>query len=74
MKKRDQRDYLRDIVDSINDVDDFIRGMSFEEFKKDKKTVNAVVRSVEIIGEATKKIRKTLKDGHKEVPWKKWRA
>jgi len=71
LRKRDQRDYLKDIIDSINDIDDFIRGMCFEEFRKDKKTINAVVRSIEIIGEATKKIRKSLKDRHKEVPWKK---
>lgn len=71
MRKRDQRDYLRDIIVSIDDISDFIGGMSFDEFKRDKKTVNAVVRSIEIIGEATKKIRESLKDGHKEVPWKK---
>jgi len=71
MKRRDYRDYIKDILDSINDIENFIRGMSFENFKRDRKTINAVVRSVEVIGEATKKIPKTLKDKHKEVPWKK---
>lgn len=71
MKRRDYRDYLQDIIDSINDIESFIRGMSFEGFKKDRKTINAVVRSIEIIGEATKRISKTLKDKHREVPWKK---
>jgi len=71
MKKRDYRDYLKDILDSINDIGDFIRDMSFEEFRKDKKTINAVVRSIEVIGEATKKISRALKDKHKDVPWKK---
>jgi len=71
MKKRDYRDYLKDILDSINDIRDFIRDMSFEEFRRDKKTINAVVRSIEVIGEATKKIPRALKDKHKNVPWKK---
>lgn len=71
MKRRDYRDYLQDIIDSINDIEDFIRGMGFEDFKRDRKTINAVVRSIEIIGEATKKIPKALKDKHREVPWKK---
>jgi len=71
MKRRDYRDYIKDILDSINDIENFIRGMSFEDFKRDRKTINAVVRSIEVIGEATKKIPKTLKDKHREVPWKK---
>ncbi len=71
MRKRDYRDYLKDILDSIDDIESFIGGMSFEEFKKDKKTINAVVRSIEVIGEATKNIPRTLKDKHKEIPWKR---
>jgi len=71
MKRRDYRDYIKDVLDSVNDIESFIRDMSFEDFKRDRKTINAVVRSIEVIGEATKKIPKTLKDKHREVPWKK---
>jgi uncharacterized protein with HEPN domain len=70
MRGRDYRDYLQDILDSINDIASFIMGMGFEEFKRDKKTVNAVVRSIEVIGEASKKIPRTLKAKHKGIPWK----
>lgn len=70
MKQRDYRDYLQDILDSISDIDNFIGSMSFEEFKKDKKTVNAVVRSIEIIGEASKKIPNALRAKYKALPWK----
>jgi uncharacterized protein with HEPN domain len=45
--------------------------MSYEDFKKDKKTLNAVVRSIEIIGEASKNIPGALKAKHKELPWKR---
>lgn len=71
MRKRDYRDYIRDILESINDIESFIKGMSFEEFKMDKKTINAVVRSIEIIGEAAKKIPASLRNKHPNIPWKK---
>jgi uncharacterized protein with HEPN domain len=45
--------------------------MSFEDFKRDKKTIYAVVRGIEVMGEAAKKIPKTLKDKYREIPWKK---
>jgi uncharacterized protein with HEPN domain len=44
MRKRDYRDYLQDIIDSINDIEDFTKNMSFEDFARDKKTINAVIR------------------------------
>ena len=71
MRKRDYRDYMQDISDSVADIISFIEGMTFEEFIKDKKTINAVVRSIEVIGEATKKIPETLKNKYSEIPWKK---
>lgn len=71
MKKRDSKDFLQDILNSVNDIEDFVGSMSFEQFAVDKKTVNAVVRSIEIIGEATKNISDSLKEKHKELPWKK---
>ena len=49
MKKREYRDYLNDIFQAITDVASFIEGMSYKEFLRDRKTVNAVVRSIEII-------------------------
>ena len=45
--------------------------MGYDEFVCDRKTVNAVVRSIEIIGEATKNIPESLKNKHPQIPWKK---
>jgi len=71
MRKRDYRDYLKDIIDSINDIESFTENMTFEDFAKDKKTINAVIRSIEVIGEAAKNIPKTIKDKYPSIPWKK---
>lgn len=45
--------------------------MSFEDFARDKKTINAVIRSLEVIGEATKNIPKSIRDKHPSIPWRK---
>ncbi len=71
MRKRDYRDYLQDIIDSINDIESFTKNMTYEDFTKDRKTINAIIRSIEVIGEAAKKIPKSIRDKHPDVPWKK---
>lgn len=71
MKKRVYGDYIQDILDSINDLENFTQNITFEEFIEDKKTINAVTRSTEIIGEAAKKIPKSIKDKYPAIPWKK---
>ena len=44
MKERIYSDYIQDILDTIADVEEFVSGLSFEDFKKDKKTLYAVIR------------------------------
>jgi len=44
--------------------------MSFEEFEKDQKTIDAVIRNFEIIGEASNKLPKEFREKHPDVPWK----
>ena len=53
---RDYRLYLDDILESINKIFSFVRDMDFERFSADAKTVDAVARNLEIIGEAAKNI------------------
>lgn len=71
MRKRDVTDFLQDIIDAIDNIEEYVGEMSFEQFVKDKKTVDAVVRNIEIIGEATKNIPDSLKAKYKEVPWRR---
>jgi hypothetical protein len=48
--------YLKDILQNMRDAEEFIQGMSFKQFEADKRTLNAVLRSVEVIGEAAKNV------------------
>lgn len=67
---REYVDYLRDIVDAIEKAERFIEGMDFARFSSDDKTTFAVVRALEIIGEATKKIPDDVKEAHPDLPWR----
>ncbi|HDQ04540.1 MAG TPA: DUF86 domain-containing protein [Deltaproteobacteria bacterium] len=70
-ENREIVDFIEDILVSISDVEAFTKGMSFEDFAQDKKTIYAVIRSLEVLGEATKRIPKTIRAKHPEVPWDK---
>jgi uncharacterized protein with HEPN domain len=70
-KGREIADYLDDIRTAIAEVEEFTRGMTFVEFAADKKTINAVIRSLEVLGEATKGIPATFRKKHPDIPWSK---
>jgi len=67
---RTDKGYIKDILDAIKKIDEFVENISYEEFLKDVKTRYIVVRALEIIGEAVKSISDELKDKHPKVPWK----
>jgi len=62
-------DYLEDISSAILDIRSFVHEMSAEGFMADKKTANAVVRSLEVIGEATGKIPMDVRIRYPDIPW-----
>ena len=68
--KRTYRDYVEDILSSIQEIEEFTGGMDIEDFVSDRKTVNAVIRSLEVMGEAVKKIPSYIRDKYSEIPWK----
>lgn len=68
---RDVTDYIDDILTAIGDIAEFTAGMSFEAFAADKKTANAVIRSLEVIGEAAKRIPSSLRSRYPDIPWNK---
>ncbi len=67
---RKHRDYLEDIAGEIRKVAQFIKEFSFEQFRVDEKTVYAVIRAIEIIGEASKKVPDEIKQNQPSVPWR----
>ncbi len=69
MSKRLPKLYLEDISNSISNIEDYTKGITFKDFAQDKKTIDAVVRNLEIIGEASKNIPEKFREGHNEIPW-----
>jgi uncharacterized protein with HEPN domain len=71
MKQKIYTDYIQDILNSIEEIENFSTGLSFNKFMRDKKTINAVIRSLEVIGEASKNIPKQIRNNHPDIPWAK---
>lgn len=70
MSERTYLDFLQDIVYCLEKAQSFIAGMTFEEFSTDEKTHFAVVRALEIVGEATKKLPPDLRGRYPTLPWR----
>jgi len=67
--KRDEA-YLKDMLDAISDIEAFIANVNEAAFYQNKEKKYAIVRALEIIGEAAKNVSKELRAEHKYVPWK----
>jgi len=70
MSERTDSDFLSDIQEAIRRVVEYTAGMTYQAFLEDTKTQDAVVRNLEIIGEATKSLSKNLRERYPKVPWK----
>lgn len=71
MKKaeRTYRLYLDDMDLAMERIAEYIGNLSFIEFKRDYKTVDAVIRNFEVIGEASKNLPSEIKEKYPEIPW-----
>jgi len=70
MSKRRDQDFLNDICEAIQRIVTYTKGMTTRRFLKDLKTQDAVVRNLEVIGEATKNLSSRLRKTYPQVPWK----
>ena len=64
-----QEQYLRDVLQAMEEAESFLAGLSYEEFAQDEKTQNAVQWSLMVVGEAAKKLRPELREKAKSLPW-----
>ena len=74
MSPRDWRERVRDILDAIAEIQTFTRGMDFDAFCADAKTLKAVELDFIVIGEAASQIPEDVEEAYPQVPWSLMRA
>jgi len=74
MPDRDWRLRLYDIAEALDAIEGYISGRTFESFGEDRRTVDAVVRNLGIVGEAAGALPREFRDRHVEIPWDDVRA
>lgn len=67
---RDHRLYIDDILSAIASIREYTSDIGFPEFSRDKKTQNAVVRNLEVIGEAAARLTESIRESTPEVEWR----
>jgi uncharacterized protein with HEPN domain len=68
---RDYRLYLEDILAAAQKIESYTEGLSFQQFIQDEMRLDAALRNLEIIGEATKNLPSELRDKYPDVDWRK---
>lgn len=71
MSKRPTKTLVIDMLDCIEKIELYISGMKFDEFLVDSKTIDAVIRNVQVIGEAASRIPSEFRASHPDIEWNK---
>jgi len=69
--KKDPKIFIEHILESIERIEEYIKGITKDEFLSSRKTQDAVIRRIEVIGEAVKNIPDEIKEKYPDIPWRK---
>ncbi len=67
---KDSLVYIDNILDAMEKAEAFVSGMEYNQFEKDTRTVFPVIRTLEIIGEAVKRLPSEFRERYPHIPWK----
>jgi uncharacterized protein with HEPN domain len=68
--KKDDSVYLRHILDAISRIEEYTQSIRYGDFMDNHLIQDGVIRQIEIIGEATKRLSKGIRERYLEIPWK----
>ncbi len=68
---RDDKTYLKHILDAIESIEDYIGQTAYEQFASNKMMLDAVIRELEIIGEAVNNLSRQFRDSHSQILWRR---
>jgi uncharacterized protein with HEPN domain len=71
---RDWKTRLQDVIDAVTRIERYTQGMTSNAFRADDRTVDAVVRNLIVLGEASRHIPEDVEQRHPEVPWDRMRG
>jgi len=69
--KKDPKVYLEEIIESIDRIEEYIKGMNYENLEENQAIQDAVMRRLQIIAEAAKRIDESIKTTNSHIPWAK---
>ena len=69
--KKDPKIFIEHILESIERIEEYVKGVTKDEFLSSRKTQDAVIRRIEVIGEAVKNIPDEIKEKYPDIPWRK---
>lgn len=71
MKRRNNRLFIEDILEAMGKIKRYIKGLTYETFIKNEIVIDAVIRNLEVIGEASRNIPEQVREKYAEIPWKR---
>jgi len=71
MRRKNHKLFVEDILSAMNKIEHYIKGLTYKKFVKNDMVVDAVIRKLEVIGEASKNIPEDIKKQYPEIPWKR---